>query len=245
MVELRALESELRHLATYSASLTAAEETKLLTEMNRRYADCVRDHLSGVLRCDADLSELANRSYKHAAGFDKLILFQGVDQSYRASIHVWSPDRLQSGYDQEVIHDHNMPFATTILTGGYTQELYSPTSGGAVHTAFVFGRMEYEPRGSHSELLRRVEVQALRAGESYSLIPTDLHRISGLHEMHGLTVSFFVQGKFRKDDVRLYVPGFAESFPIAERLSYGREELRSLLRECVLGLDVRSSVRAD
>jgi hypothetical protein len=113
-----------------------------------------------------------------------------------------------------------MPFATSILAGGYSQRFARLSLSGENHTAFHFGRLEYEPRGRSQCVLKLETTRQESAGSSYTMIPDQLHQLVDLDQIVDVTVSLFVQGHFYQDTVTLYVPGDVDDFPIAPRISY-------------------------
>lgn len=208
-------------------------EAEALLHLAFKWRGRTSEILASVLREPASIEALAKTSYRHAAGFHKIILVQNSDQLYRASLHIWNPRDLRAGDSrlaQEVMHDHNMPFAAAILAGAYSQRYGMLADTGMMHTAFHFGRLEYEPRGQSCCNLRIGEVCTEKAGSCYTMTPDQLHQLVALDLISAVTVSLFLQGKFHKDIVTLYVPGRASTFPIVPRVTYDMNQMQQLLQ---------------
>lgn len=69
------------------------------------------------------LQKVANRSYTHALGFDKIVLMDlrkdspNVLQKTQLRLHIWNPENTGALPIVEALHEHSFDFVSTVLTG--------------------------------------------------------------------------------------------------------------------------------
>ena len=132
--------------------------------------------LRSLLADDAKLAEIANQSYQHGNGFQKIIL-GGTDHG-RLRLHVWGPE----GYPDECIHDHRFDLESTVILGQLNHRLFTPTSTpgiGQTFDAFAYHSKAGETHSSFQHVgkqtLAETGALTVRAGESYTLPYDTLH----------------------------------------------------------------------
>src|SRR6266851_4331551 len=152
------------------------------------------------------LARLAQTSYRHDNGFDKIVLAAPSGNRFKLVLHVW-----QEGYtnDPDNIHNHRWDFASVVLCGALQFELYAPDQSGVIYPVVRYR----SPGGSDTyELSRagsaRVSVHAsmiMAAGTSYSWTADLLHRASGIAA--GTTATLIVQGPSIREETTVLVRG--------------------------------------
>lgn len=92
--------------------------------------------IKDVLNNPELLSKVANRSYTHALGFDKIVLMDlrkdvpKVSQKTQLRLHIWNPENTGALPIVEALHEHSFDFVSTVLTGHLENQqfLLSPLS---------------------------------------------------------------------------------------------------------------------
>ena len=132
--------------------------------------------LRSLLADDAKLAEIANQSYQHGNGFQKIVL-DATDHG-RLRLHVWGPE----GYPDECIHDHRFDLESTVILGQLNHRLFTPTTApGAGQTFDVFdyrskaGETQSSFQHVGKQTLAQTGELTVRAGESYTLPYDTLH----------------------------------------------------------------------
>ncbi|MDJ0346247.1 hypothetical protein QMK19_19270 [Streptomyces sp. H10-C2] len=121
----------------------------------------------------------AGLSYRHALGFEKLMLLVGWPD-YMLRVHIWPPsaegEREQA---PEHIHNHRFAFGSAVLLGDLEMRLYEPDPGGELFSAYEerIGAEEWlmHPRGS-ARLRLRADLRLAR-GTEYCLEADTRHQI--------------------------------------------------------------------
>lgn len=159
---------------------------------------------------EASLSRAAERSYAHQNGFAKIVLATG--NGFKLRLHVWSPDGsgVSSAPAQENIHDHRWNFASAGLCGAIRNDFFAFTAGdaptgdapaGDVHAGEVErvhahrylrvdASTDYQLTYVGDRAVRRIRSLRVRAGESYGMGFTDLHRI--VHDTGSLAATLVI-----------------------------------------------------
>lgn len=80
--------------------------------------------LKDILDNPSLLIKIANRSYTHALGFDKIVLMdfaKDFEQNYHKAqlrLHIWDPQKINAALPiVESLHEHSFDFISTILSG--------------------------------------------------------------------------------------------------------------------------------
>jgi len=92
--------------------------------------------IKDVLNNPELLQKVANRSYTHALGFDKIVLMDlrkdspNVLQKTQLRLHIWNPENTGALPIVEALHEHSFDFVSTVLTGHLENQqfLLSPLS---------------------------------------------------------------------------------------------------------------------
>lgn len=125
------------------------------------------------------LAEVAARSYQHGNGFLKVVL---IDRGYKLRLHVWFAGQSC----EENIHDHRWSFASTILTGTLTSEIWQDVdahrnSAELSTHEYVYHAATADQPAYKTDLglchLRREAVVQQSAGAAYVMPELRLHRI--------------------------------------------------------------------
>jgi hypothetical protein len=80
----------------------------------------IRDMLGAVVEDRAWLLEVADRSYRHALGFDKVILVSALPAG-QLRLHVWWPETERI---PEHAHNHRFSFASCVVAGRMRNTVY-------------------------------------------------------------------------------------------------------------------------
>lgn len=92
--------------------------------------------IKDVLNNPELLQKVANRSYTHALGFDKIVLMDlrkdspNINQKTQLRLHIWNPENTGALPIVEALHEHSFDFVSTVLTGHLENQqfLLSPLS---------------------------------------------------------------------------------------------------------------------
>uniref|UniRef100_A0A0G4HDW6 Uncharacterized protein n=1 Tax=Chromera velia CCMP2878 TaxID=1169474 RepID=A0A0G4HDW6_9ALVE len=141
-----------------------------------------------VLSDDALLERVVSDSYHHDL-FDKTVLLSGKETNWKLRLHVFRPESFT--VSQEEVHSHRNHFASHILHGGFTHQLWEPASPGDEDAKELY-KYVYDPlvaedgtRMFHIEpkgkvRLRLEDEQTVKAGDTYYMHPSVLHAVTGL-----------------------------------------------------------------
>lgn len=164
--------------------------------------------LPSILRAARDSArDIAGRSYRHANGFDKIVLCQDTRHRFKLRLHCWqSSIRACDDFRKEDAHNHRWPFATKILVGGYRfQELREDPRGDPMCHYRYFpvqndGSFRMDPLGE-KRLLVHLDLFLSRESE-YSMDENVVHRV--LHSTGNLTCSLMLQGPTLKSSTDVF-----------------------------------------
>jgi hypothetical protein len=143
---------------------------------------CLRRHgavrlIRAVLDDDDLLHRAAYASYKHANGFDKLILASSP-QGHVVKLDVWWPDEPRG---QEDIHNHRYSFSSHLLLGELSMEHWEFRDTGTpmdyLHIEVAGGRTDRLEHLGQRTVERLFDIRAT-AGDTYSLHHAQLHRVA-------------------------------------------------------------------
>lgn len=162
--------------------------------------------LLGLFRQDESrLEALAECSYRHRNGFDKIVLASPAGTALKLVLHVWpSEDRI----DDDDIHDHRWDFASVVVSGRLQLEMYQPDVRGDSFSVMSYrslpgpGNCELEPKGTMT-VSPCVSV-TLPVGSDYSWSANLLHRAYGLPGHP--TATLIVQGPPGRQTTSVLVP---------------------------------------
>jgi|SRR5271157_254917 len=168
----------------FSSDTAVAQNSAFLRALA---ADEAPERLIHEILADREaLSRIASRSYRHANGFDKILLFDSRQAgAYRLSIHHWYSAHGESPSKDEPIHNHRFSFWSHIFRGTMSASVYTecdcaeegsaflpryrylPTSTGNVHTC------KYD----REACVKRVASTTYSTGDVYYLNYKILHRV--------------------------------------------------------------------
>jgi hypothetical protein len=118
-------------------------------------------------------------SYRHALGFEKIVLLAGKPD-FMLRAHVWRPaDERQDS--MEHIHNHRFAFASRVLTGELAMDVFMPHPAGETMEWYQEKVAGDDSSWDLARLGRRTVGQlssmSFTAGASYHLAVEALHRI--------------------------------------------------------------------
>jgi hypothetical protein len=152
-----------------------SEVVRTLTRDGRSVVDL----LTGILRSESSLRQVATSSYRHLNGFDKIVLASFGRELCKLRLHVWWGDREKD--TRENIHNHRWDFAAAILYGSYRFQMYEIGEG---QDFYEYSYRSPEDDGYYvmnfvSRTSARCVLDAqVRAGARYHLSHISLHRVS-------------------------------------------------------------------
>lgn len=139
------------------------------------------------------IAECARRSYRHALGFEKIMLIVGA-RSSTLRMHVWRPADAPA-HAAEHIHNHRFEFASVVLRGSVVMETFDRHPGGVPMTAFAeslgTGGESWSMQPLGEERLRKTMDLRLAAGTLYQMDAEALHRVTNDGSRH--TVTLFLE----------------------------------------------------
>lgn len=181
----------------------------------------------------ADVAECARRSYRHALGFEKIMLMIGP-QSSTLRVHVWRPDDAPA-HAVEHIHNHRFEFASVVLRGAIAMETFAVQRDGEPMTAYQESMgadgETWIMRPNGSERLRKTTELRLAAGTLYQMDAESLHRAT--NHAGACTVTLFLEASSRQARLRtdVYAPRGVGAPPEFRRMPLGRDEYLAALAE--------------
>lgn len=165
-------------VAAAGSSATSAQSVEAVAYALARFAQSeLAAYLVSILSDENALIRTAAASYVHANGFYKLVL--QTSDHHKLRLHVWMPGM----HAAEHIHEHRWHFASTVLMGELHSEVYKED---ATSAAQVFDEYVYFAKAGAGESRREYVGQTKllcfssnvrKAGDTYVMAPTVLHRI--------------------------------------------------------------------
>lgn len=165
----------------------------------------VKHLIQKILHSTLLLEEIANRSYCHDNGFDKIVIAKGNDLQLR--IHIW-----WDGIDiegQPNIHNHRWNFASYLLCGEYKhEEFVLRQSAPEMIKAHAY---IYQPRGetgfyglieNGDSGLELISTTILGKGDFLVSYHDQLHRVMPNRRL--TTATIFLNGKVEKATTDVY-----------------------------------------
>lgn len=150
------------------------------------------------------LESVLAESYYHENGFHKIVLLSGENFKVRLH-HFGTTDQIP----MENIHDHRWPFASTILSGRLDMDMFEAnlrTDDAERLHHFIYD--SDKSTGSYSTnykgdiLLNRTLSVSYYTGESYLMLPDELHRIT--NEPGQESITLIITGKPISKTCNLY-----------------------------------------
>jgi hypothetical protein len=196
--------------------------------------------LREILEDDEWLRAVAEASYRHALGFDKVIVLS-LRPLGQLRVHVWWPEPSRV---QEHVHNHRFWFASRLVLGKLRTHVLRTGTGSEFSVlgedaAPQEARWTFVDQGM--QLAEEVFVATLQAGDEYVTHPDLLHRVSvGADE---LVVTLFWESETTKPKTCILV---AEGQQLPESRSQTRftqAELKAKLGAILTGLHDSSAGR--
>lgn len=113
----------------YAQKTIKSEDINFLKPLLNK--DTVLLLIKNILSNDYLLNTISNRSYRHALGFDKIVLMdlsKDCSEKYHKAqlrLHIWDPQTVNSLPIVESLHEHSFDFVSTILTGHLENQQFS------------------------------------------------------------------------------------------------------------------------
>ncbi len=134
--------------------------------------------VSQIIKNPTLLAEVSARSYLHGNGFLKVVL---LDRGYKLRLHVWFAGQAC----EENIHDHRWSFASTILAGTLTSEIWQDSCAADVHALSLqeycyHAAQDGQPASKTAVgtcAIRRTDLVEQAVGQAYVMPEQRLHRI--------------------------------------------------------------------
>lgn len=131
------------------------------------------------------LQKIANRSYKHALGFDKIVLLdlqKDIDKSFpkvQVRLHIWQPQN-DSVAITEALHEHSFDFVSKVITGKLENQSFIPNKLNQIEQQLLDKVLTIIPT-LNSETLQKIEfnlesilVSQLQKYDSMQIIDNDI-----------------------------------------------------------------------
>lgn len=126
---LRSVAQTMLLLSKNTTMETRAANSSLVAAMSR--PEAIGSIIREVLADRRTLTEIARRSYRHAANFDEIVLIDSLDiRSYRLTLRVWDPPYTEEEIADASIHDHRFSFWHAVLVGSLTTETFTRDASG-------------------------------------------------------------------------------------------------------------------
>lgn len=187
-----------------------------------------------VVKTPVLFEKVIKDSYYHENGFHKIVLLSG--RYFKLRVHQFG---VASKPPMENIHDHRWPFASAILSGRLTMDMFSDfmkSSEGEDLYHFIYksdkidGSYETVPLGL--KRLYKTESRTYFPGESYLMKTDELHRVKNSYGEESVTV--ILTGVSKSSSCNLYAKR-----PILEEekktIPYHPDVIREMLQKIIEG----------
>lgn len=221
---------QINKLIEYIDKINAQYGAEVLNQINTSLADPqILSFLVGLIRNDQEhFEQLIRDSYYHENGFHKVVLLSG--KTFKLRLHHFGVSAKQS---MENIHDHRWPFSSSILYGNLKMDLFKVSTvsrGGESLYHFVYNsnkqRGSYEVEMQGLVFLNKISSRSYEVGQSYLMLPDDLHRIVTENGQESITL--ILTGKPQSEECNLYAKR-----PILEEekvvVNYSNTEMNEML----------------
>lgn len=159
------------------------------------------DLLEAIVADEGAVAEIADRSYRHVLGFDKIIIVS-LRPLGQLRLHVWWPS---SGRPAEHPHNHRYNSHSVVLAGTLRKHAYAPGSGEAVERfreAAAPSAGQWQFTGVGGAFLSPTMVIDLPVGAAYAMSADTVHHIEA---SRALTATLFLEGRSIRDWSDVYV----------------------------------------
>lgn len=190
------------------------------------------DNIIGSILEDEDLlQKCLKSSYRHANGFDKIVLLSGPN--FKLRLHRFVQDPTKQPPPAEHVHNHRWPFASCIIEGRLCMDLFA--EGGDPDLTIPFHKYIYhsqkEDGGFNASyvgvrgLVPISESVLHEQGTTYCMSPEEMHRIICSHES---VTTLMLTGKPISSTCNL-LSNTRLSFEQTRTKPYAREQLLEIL----------------
>jgi len=192
--------------------------------------------LADVLANEERLAWVAERSYRHPNGFDRLVLHGGVDARRTVRLHIWWPDEPAS---VEQIHNHAWDFSSLLLAGSLRFELFQP--GGDIAKLHFrtgpprAGGSGYRMRALGQTRVSRVFDAQLPTSTVYTLDHRAFHRVARIGTEP--TATLIVHGPFRRQESDILADAPLDKHEEQHVRTFDVSELRGKLQRLIAAID--------
>jgi hypothetical protein len=181
--------------------------------------------LASVTKETDEITRIANRSYRHANGFDVFTLISSERPQFDMRLHIWWVD--DSSENAEHVHDHSWNFVSLLLSGAYQFEVFEPSSLGIKMHKYLC-RFPTEGSGYRIDYQGTARVKCIfqalmHAPSSYFLPYATLHRIrnSGAR----LTSTVLLHGPFVRGSSSIYSTRFISNLSESPKVHFSVAEV--------------------
>jgi len=179
--------------------------------------------LRSVMADDKTLAEIAENSYEHVLGFDKIVVLS-KPPFWRLRLHVWWPSRVGS---REHPHNHRYASHSVVVVGKLHTYIHAIGASGNAVTHYREESAPAENRWTFSLIgatcLETAMDVVLLPGTNYSMSPNVIHHVEVPQE---LTVTLFLELQRARDWSEVFVhAGDPPPAPHSQR-AFTKSELR-------------------
>lgn len=194
--------------------------------------------IEAILADDRTLESVAECSYRHSNGFDKITLMSSDDPEFKLRLHVWWP-KMSGGVSREYVHNHRWWFRSKVLRGNSYVEIFAEQDNGK-----LMHRHEYVPRDAVTEkyALKNVGMAKMASqfmfrlapGSTYSMSPDAFHRV--LWTGDEVSITMFVRWGSIRSTASVFSEAGIEDEGILSVPSFAGDQLRGKLWEIMTEL---------
>lgn len=218
-------------------ALTDAGDTRAAAEVLTGIRDSSQapDILAEVLANEERLAWVADRSYRHPNGFDRIVLHGGIDAQCTVRLHIWWPEE-PAGVEQ--IHNHAWDFSSLLLAGSLRFELFQP-GGDIAKLHFRTGPPRagggYRMRALGQTQVSRVLDAQLPTSAVYTLDHRALHRVARAGTEP--TATLIVHGPFLRQESDILADAPLDEHEEQHVRAFDVGELRGKLERLIATID--------
>jgi len=192
-------------------------------------APFVRQIVKDIIRNEDLLQKIAQSSYSHYNGFDKIVLFS--NENFKVRLHSWDSNLFTQELDEN-IHNHRWDFVTNIICGGYDLELYQIAKKGNSFHQYLYippeGKEFYSMEYVGLKFLKLVLNTRLQANNHYEITKDVFHKVTPAVGL--FTVTLMIHGKNYNEDVYVFSKNKIEQEDKINSKSFTKKELKMRLK---------------
>lgn len=208
-------------------------ETYMREQLDQHVSQ-VPDLIRFILEDETAFRQCLERSYKHANGFDKIVLMQG--SAFKLRLHLYGS--ADTTVIAENVHSHRWPFASSILHGSVMMDMFrwperqTICTGDDVETFVQYVYHSDKQKGFFETVrigpaaLKRTSSIQYHRGQTYSMNVHDMHRIVSCHNR---AITLMLTGKPVSTTCDLFSPRPELLQGETSIVRYDENELRSKL----------------